>query len=629
MPFDVISAKISGSPNANFWSKTYEASPEDRKILKEKGKLFAVISIRSSNGVMDSNDQLSFELGNQNWGMANVIFERLSSIYYQNDTTALNSLKLAHRSILKNFASLWDSLEISLLAVVGDNLYFCTSGGAKAAILRGGSLTNILDTKNDTTLSASGKAKLNDIFLIGSNAFFSGFSYQQVVHALSLGNLHTSAQNLVSNEKFQSNQSATACLFVQFDSPKNKDRLIINQAEKSRTNLKIPDLKNKLVGLINLPFGKKLYLREEHDPKIKKRRKVLVSVGSILLILLGVSIIFGIRQAKTNEYKEQYEETLNQAEHELSEAENIYPISKDRSRELFIASKNKADELLGRGVEDSRLTDLVSKISEKRGSILGEYEVQSQLFVDLSLLSSGFSGRFIASSQDELYVLDSQNEKLVSIAINTKRSEVVAGPSQIDNPKGLAVYSGTVYLLTADGIYEIDGGKEKVIDKSWEGEVLLYSFADNMYVLDKTASQIYRYSSSESGFSSQNAWLTPGLTVDLTRSKQMVIDGSIWILSEDGEIDRFSLGNKVAFKISGVYPEINKIDAIYTNDSLEYLYLLYKEGKRVVVLTKDGVYKAQYKSDQISETQNLIVSEEEKKILLLTGEKLLEIEIKH
>ena len=75
-------------------------------------------------------------------------------------------------------------------------------------------------------------------------------------------------------------------------------------------------------------------------------------------------------------------------------------------------------------------------------------------------------------------------------------------------------------------------------------------------------------------------------------------------------------------------PEIGNIDAICVEPDNEYVYLLDKAGKRVVVVDKNGKYKAQYLGDQIAYATKIIVSESEGKIILLTGEKLLSIELK-
>jgi hypothetical protein len=84
----------------------------------------------------------------------------------------------------------------------------------------------------------------------------------------------------------------------------------------------------------------------------------------------------------------------------------------------------------------------------------------------------------------------------------------------------------------------------------------------------------------------------------------------------------------VNFSLSGIFPGLVNPGAIYTNEELEYLYILDPDNKRVVVVGKDGEYKAQYIADGIGEARNLVVSEEEKKIILLTGERLLSIEMR-
>ena len=49
---------------------------------------------------------------------------------------------------------------------------------------------------------------------------------------------------------------------------------------------------------------------------------------------------------------------------------------------------------------------------------------------------------------------------------------------------------------------------------------------------------------------------------------------------------------------------------------------------RIEVETKDGKYKAQYISDDLSEALDLVVSEKDKKIVFLTPGKLQFLEIK-
>jgi hypothetical protein len=76
-----------------------------------------------------------------------------------------------------------------------------------------------------------------------------------------------------------------------------------------------------------------------------------------------------------------------------------------------------------------------------------------------------------------------------------------------------------------------------------------------------------------------------------------------------------------------VGPPVNPT-AIYTNEINKNVYILDKDGGRVIVLEKNGDFKIQYVSDQIKNATDLVVSEEERKIILLTGSKLIYFEPK-
>jgi len=96
-----------------------------------------------------------------------------------------------------------------------------------------------------------------------------------------------------------------------------------------------------------------------------------------------------------------------------------------------------------------------------------------------------------------------------------------------------------------------------------------------------------------------------------------------------GDVHKYSLGNRISFEVSGVNPEITFLNSVYTNEELSYVYILDRQEGRVVVIDKEGKYKAQYIHDKIKQATDLAVSEKNKKIIILTGDKLLSLEAKH
>lgn len=376
--------------------------------------------------------------------------------------------------------------------------------------------------------------------------------------------------------------------------------------------------------------NKKIYLKpqtlEEVNPESKK---MTFLIAIFLLILLFVTIFIGVNKKRNNDLKSKYNDILHSANEDLQQAISLATSDPEKSRELFINSEDNLNKINELKIKDNEIDLLKQKIDSSRQSILGEYNEKSSLFLDLGLLSSGFKGNTISVTGGKLFVLDKVGKKIVSIEIGTKKSKVVAGPNVITDAIDLASYENNVYVMESDGIYEIDTQRKKIIDKVWSNEAFIKIFAGNMYVLDKSANMIYRYVGNQDRFGDKNNWLSSSISTNFSEAKGWGIDGAVYILYPNSKILKYSQGSPQTFRLTGVVPEIGNIDALFADPNNTNLYLLDKAGRRIVVTDKSGKYKAQYLDDKIGEAINLAVSEADKKIILLTGEKLLQIELKH
>jgi len=500
-------------------------------------------------------------------------------------------------------------------------------------------LAKILESSKEEVISASGYPQAEDLLILGTKAFFDSLAAGVLKAALQGKDPAAAVEQLapvVHSKQDTGNLGATIIVFKETEGTQVTPVQEISE-EKAPLQEK-PQLSSYLrkgLSFIQNFVSKKLperriYVRPgETEEEVPQKRKTMVTVGAILVVLLVVSIGFGIRAKNVREQKGRYEERLTQAEHEFDESLSLASLNPERARELFANSKGAAEALLGEGIKDKRLDLLSQKLSENQGNILGEYKVDPELFVDLSLQVSGFEGQEVASSGKTIFVLDKKGKRIISVDFGTKKTQVASGPDQIGEAQSLAAYEDRVFILTPDGVSEVGKTKSQVIDKSWDGEVLVYAYAGNLYLIDKVGSTIWRYPGTGEAFASKQNWLAPGTKVDLSQVKSVTIDGTIFLLSSSGKLSKFSLGNPTGFTPQGVFPELSTPDAIYTNEELKYVYVLERSGKRVVVLEKDGKYKAQYTSDKIGEAQDLAVSEKEGKIVILTGGKLLSIKISH
>ena len=356
------------------------------------------------------------------------------------------------------------------------------------------------------------------------------------------------------------------------------------------------------------------------------KRKTTLTVGVLILILLIVSVVFGISQKNKKEFKEESEKklTIATANYEKSISEENF--DKTSSRELFVSAKEIAFKLREDGYKSEGLSKLISDITSKEAEVLGEIKKESKELLDLTLQTSGFNGDQISSTGKEVFIFDKTNKNVIQVDTDGKDAKKIAGKDILEGAKQLASYGDRLFSLNDDGIYEITNKREKVKEKDWE-ESLFYLYSGNIYLTDINANMIYRFAGNNNSFSDKTEWLAPGIEVDLSKVIDMTIDGSIWLLSSSGKATKFTNGNPSVVLMKGIAEEINNPTAIYTNEKLKYVYILDKETGRVIVLEKNGNFKLQYKSDAIKEAKDLVVPEDESKIILLTGSKLITIEL--
>ncbi len=377
----------------------------------------------------------------------------------------------------------------------------------------------------------------------------------------------------------------------------------------------------------NVENTSKLYINPTlPEEAISGKRKTTLTVGILILLLLLVSVFFGVKQKNRAEFSKNSEEKLSQALSDYEKSIIEESIDKTSSRNLFLAAKETARKLKDEGFKSSDLDTLLTNLSNKESEILGEKVVEVNELLDLTLQINNFSASQMVSTGGTIFVFDKTIKSVIQFNSDGKDVRIAASNDDMENIEQVASYEERLFGLSDDGIYELSKGREKIKDSQW-GESLIYLYSANIYLVEKNAGQIYRFAADGRDFTDKQDWLAPGIEVDLSKIMDMSIDGSIWLLSSSGKVTKFTNGNPNGIIMEGIVDEISKPTAIYTNEELEFVYILEAEKSRIVVLEKNGDFKLQYVSDAIKAANDLVVSEKEGKIILLTGSKLMYIQI--
>ncbi len=621
---NITSVKITGNKHNSGWVQVHEFKPESQQSASARGVLMVIVSTKFLNGGVGA-----LSLGRD-------ILNRIGKEYYEDkQTSAYDTLKGVIQRISDENKNDLGGVEIIASSFVDGVVYAVVAGGGQVVILRDGMLATIL-AGSGSLVSASGHPKDRDILLLGTKSFFDNVPSGVLKANLESGNRDAISDSFASFA-FKDQGEAVGAAIVLFHANATPT---ISSLEAER--FKSPVLTNQLQSFVNLvkkrilakiPTPRGLPVSTIRVGQVNEyeagKKKTTITVGVILLLLLLISIGFGIRQRNVNLAKGRYELRLNQALKDFNEAGTLLTISPERSRELYLNSHAIVDTLQKEGVKDDRLNELSRKLAESQGVILGEFEGQLENFVDLGLLSSGFVASDLASSGEDIFAMDASGRKVARISISSKRAEIVAGPEDTTTPSWVAAYQDRPFLLIEEGIKEVGGRKEVVIQKDWEGEAFVYSYAGNLYVLDKGSGNVWRYPAIQGSFGGKQRWLGAGVNPDFSNAVSFAIDGSVWVLLSTGKILKFGMGSPESFTITAMTETLNNPVNLYTNEELSYLYILDPQSARMVVVDKKGIYKSQYKVDELKNATDLVVSEKTRRAIFLVNGNLKSLELKH
>ncbi len=251
------------------------------------------------------------------------------------------------------------------------------------------------------------------------------------------------------------------------------------------------------------------------------------------------------------------------------------------------------------------------------------------LWLDLNLVKKNFFATKMSSSVGKLLVFDPSQKTLVSLDLAKKSNQILAGQDKLGDGKVASINGETAFVFSADkGLLKVEKSVTTAVkeDEKWGSISDIYAFASNIYLLDPAKNSIWKHVPTASGYAEARNYLTG--EADLSGSQRMQIDSSVWILKNDGSLMKFTQGAPDYFSYTDLDKPISQPKSFFVSSDTENIYLLDSGNSRLVVLDKKGVYQAQYQGDQFKEFTDLVVDEENKKVYLLNGQKIFQIDLK-
>lgn len=338
--------------------------------------------------------------------------------------------------------------------------------------------------------------------------------------------------------------------------------------------------------------------KQKHKlPKPSIRQAFFLILAVTLAGVLGTSILASQHKQQTTQAQSVFSSQFPSAKQKYDEGQSLLSLNKNLAMDDFSKAKTILEDLKTKVPADSpdaaQVTGLLDKVNQALGPVSD-------------------------TPKTSLKQADASASKLLG--------------AEIANPNAayLSQDASSIYAADDSDISSIDSAnKMKTVIKNsgdWTSIGGFGAYLGNFYLLDKKAGQILKFTKASDGFGKTN-YFTDSITT-LSQAAALTIDGSIWILSDDGSLKKFTKGKQDQFKLGKLDKPFSHPTKVITNVDSDNIYILDNGNNRVVVVKKDdGSIVNQYGAAELKNAKDIDFDEKNKKIYVLIDNKIFEIDM--
>ena len=366
--------------------------------------------------------------------------------------------------------------------------------------------------------------------------------------------------------------------------------------------------------------------------------KILFVVG----IVIAISLLFGImyinNKKQNQKQQQQFTQSLQSIKSKIDSGES-YLIYNNTTKafEVLLQAKKELTTLncdskngFDCGKTGANLETMLNKVRKL-------YTVEPQLLNDWSSILVEKKVTSLAMIEKKIFGYSDNTGSIVGHDLLSQKSELVN-----TNQASLGFISSAVpkendYAVFADidnkiVQYNKDSNSWKTSEISYPNDNPnisgLFVYSRRLYSLDSSNKQIYRHDATKSGFGRGREWIKENNSADLSQAIGLAIDGDVFVATKNGSIYKFNNGKQQDYSITGIDPQLDNIDQIWTYYELNYLYILDSKNKRLIIIDKeDGTLKKQLTSAKFSAPSSMIVDENNSLAYILDKNKLFKIDL--
>lgn len=365
----------------------------------------------------------------------------------------------------------------------------------------------------------------------------------------------------------------------------------------------------------------------------KPPKNLIIIAAAVLVVLISG---LGLRSMLGQQSEESLvlEEKLAVARTALQQADAyLLQGEKPAARESLSTATTALQVVLNSEDKERRSQAMftMAQIEDIRDQIENVTKLTPDVIANIGAKNATFKAQGVLGINGNVYAYDNRNlHKTVRNIVEqevliSEKETIIAGAARPEQDTLVFLTDGPRIVEYKDGVINPMATE----DAAWKRGIDVKNFSSRFtYILDPVENQIWKYTRQRANYSAGSPYSNGA---DLSQAVSMVIDGAIYVLSEDGTITKLFRGDEVEYDFRNV-PEVpfqGKGLRIYTTAELAFLYVLDPANSRVLIFEKGerfATYKRQVEYNVPDEkVVDLLIDAAGQKATLMTETKIYEV----
>ncbi|MBT4849517.1 hypothetical protein HON36_01555 [Candidatus Parcubacteria bacterium] len=360
---------------------------------------------------------------------------------------------------------------------------------------------------------------------------------------------------------------------------------------------------------------------------IKKR--IIIGVLFIIILVFLQSLVFLTQKKSDNQKDEAYNTTLLEIQNKYEEVDAKLIYEDDEAAEALLLEITALIKNIkpSNAEQKTKITEMSEHVFYELNKVRRIHVVTAPVEL-FNLSDTVLSTDNIVQKDGVFYILSDSiiytiKDNLLTEVANLHGGQTITAMTDLPDTNQVVLSSINANNELYYQVFDLDTGSSVGSLKQTAANTQVQDMAvygGNLYVLDPSNNQVFKYPEKGQSFSGGQVWLQEELNI--MDSTSLTIDGSIYMIENNGNIRNFLKGVEEKFDYHTPNPPIGSNATIKTFRDSDYLYIIDPQNNRIIILDKEGNIKDQYTSQKFDNLTDLAIDPDEKAIFLLNGNHL-------